>query len=90
MEEGSTPGRQGKNKDLSSGTGARTRALHGGTAFPGRGGWKDHSLVRGEADAQADTRVRGTALAPAPTTPRGAGPAAGPPGPRWGGQAMVS
>lgn len=83
-------GRQGKNKDLSSGTGARTRAVHRGTAFPGRGGWEDHSLAGRGADAQADTRVRGTALAPAPTTPRGAGPAAGPPGPRWGGQARVS
>lgn len=39
-------GRQGKNKDLSSGTGARTRALDRGTAFPGRGGWEDHSRGR--------------------------------------------
>lgn len=55
--ESQSLGRQGKNKDLSSGTGARTRALHRATAFPGRGGWVGHS--RGEGQTPRQTLGRG-------------------------------
>ena len=65
--ESQSLGRQGKNKDLSSGTGARARALHRGTAFPGRGGWEGHS--RGEGQTPRQTLGEGDSAGACPHDP---------------------
>lgn len=72
----------GKNKELSSGSGARPRALDRRTAFPGSGDWGDHTS--GDRRTGRHSGKRDSAAAP-----HSSAPAAGLPGPRRGGQGRV-
>ena len=58
----------GKNKELSSGSGARPQALDRQTAFPGSGDWGDHTSGDRRTGRPSGKRDSASACSPRPLT----------------------